>query len=96
MDKPLTSKEVHDLEARYVPNGDVYPLWGFSGARGVVVTRGRTSSEAWEYVKDDFWREVVEEMKIMPVTYGKIYSQNHREDWLFRPPVWVLRKMFGV
>lgn len=95
--KLLTEQEVLELENRYVPNGDVYPLWGFVCDRGLIFTRGRTSEEAWEYVRHDFYlNEHVAECDSLPTRCLELYNVNHKPGWLTRPPVWLLRQMFKV
>jgi len=93
----LTQQQIYDLNARYIPNGDVFPLWGFEGKSGWLVTRGRTSEEAWENMQHAFPRgETVIASTHLPIDCNKLYDQNHRPGWLTRPPVWLLRRMFGV
>lgn len=107
---PLTEEECAALVARYVPNGDVYPLWGFivnnqtrdsSGFivnnRMIRITRGRTAEEAQEYIQMfEPPGAMFELLECLPMSMAEHYSINHADGWMERPPIWVLRRMFGV
>ena len=102
----LPKEECRALEFRYVPNGDVYPLWGFWNASiGTIWTRGRTASEALEWIlafrPGSTWTPLISS----PLGAGKFYSETlaaqdcpfaKNNEWLIHPPVWILRQMFGV
>lgn len=94
--KRLTDAEVLELESLYVPNGEQFLLWAFLEERSgnVHVSRGRTSTEAWEYVQQ-FSFETLVPLPHCNIKYGKLYSDGHKPGWLERPPVWLLRKMFN-
>ena len=96
----LTKEECRKLEFGYVPNGDVYPLWGFQSVYGYSFTRGRTSDEALECVSrlGGKWKPLNQ----LPLTAGIYYSDTLASQdcpfardfqWLIHPPVWVLQQM---
>ncbi len=95
----LSKDECRKLEFEYVPNGDVYPLWGFQHDMGVTFTRGRTSDEAYQLVRQmgNGWTP----MEALPISAGAFYSSTLAAQdcpfardfqWLVHPPVWVLRQ----
>lgn len=66
-------------------------LWEFEWNGLTACTRGRTPEEALEYL---YKFPANAKMKTsLPIGYGAYYGLNHAPGWLFRPPVWLLRKM---
>lgn len=103
----LPKEECRRIEFAYVPNGDKYLLWGFDHiAIGTVFTRGRTADEALEYIHMTYGRcNGWVELTTIPINGAKFYASALRRDdcpfadnlaWLDHPPVWVLRKVYGV
>jgi len=91
----LTDEEVKALEARYVPNGDLYLLWAARDMLGVHITRGRTQAEAEEYIAPIATGPMTSE-HVLPIDSGWRYGINHAPGWMERPPIWLLRRMFNV
>lgn len=87
----ISEEEILRLEKVHFPVPQEFPLWEFEWSGLTACTRGRTPEEALEYL---FEFPANAKMKTsLPIDYGAYYGLNHAPGWLFRPPVWLLRKM---
>lgn len=89
----ITKDEIRALERKHFPVPVKFPLWGFRNiVRELHVTRGRTMEEARLYllicgvVAGKEKPLITSELK-----WKDRYGDNHSPDWLYRPPVWILK-----
>lgn len=59
-------------------------LWAFPRGSDVVLTRGRTVSEAAGYVAADPHST----LPFLPIDAARLYTRTHPFDWLNIPPLW--------
>jgi len=76
-----------------MPTENQYPLWSFAVGRDIIITRGRTQDEAFQWaVRDGSIDAPAAKLNFSLINAARLYTKNHPFDWLFTAPRWIQNK----
>lgn len=70
-----------------------YPLWTFLTNGNILITRGETQEQAFEWASRDLKQgETIAILDYVPLYANYAYDINHNFNWLYVAPKWVKEK----